>query len=76
MLGGSRKMVIYDDNNPTEKVKIYDKGVEIEDVEGIYSAKVQYRVGDMYAPALEETEALTVGDRALRPVRRRAASRP
>lgn len=58
MIGGSRKMVIYDDNDVTEKVRIYDKGVDVSTVEGAYAARVQYRTGDMYAPALARTEAL------------------
>ena len=51
-------MCIYDDNEPSEKVKIYDKGVELKTIEGIHSALVQYRLGDMYAPALQNGEAL------------------
>jgi predicted dehydrogenase len=57
-LGGSRRMVVYDDNLVTEKVKIYDKGVTLNSVEGLYDALVQYRHGDMYAPAIENSEAL------------------
>jgi predicted dehydrogenase len=58
MIGGSRRMVVYDDNNVGEKVKIYDKGVDISSPEGEYAARVQYRTGDMHAPALERREAL------------------
>lgn len=61
LLGGDRKMIVYDDNEPDEKVKVYDKGVEIEpsdDPEKIYETLVSYRTGDMYAPKLDETEAL------------------
>jgi predicted dehydrogenase len=58
MLGGSRRMVVYDDNLVTEKVKIYDKGVTLNSIEGLYDALVQYRHGDMHAPAIENTEAL------------------
>jgi predicted dehydrogenase len=57
-LGGSRRMVVYDDNLVTEKVKIYDKGVTLNSIEGLYDALVQYRHGDMYAPAIENSEAL------------------
>ena len=57
-LGGSRRMVVYDDNLVTEKVKIYDKGVTLNSIEGLYDALVQYRQGDMYAPAIENSEAL------------------
>ena len=54
-------MVLYDDNNPSEKVKIYDKGIDLyETKEDLYRLKIQYRVGDMYAPKLEEFEALSM----------------
>ena len=51
-------MVVYDDNLVTEKIKIYDKGVTVSDIEGLHDALVQYRNGDMYAPAIENSEAL------------------
>ena len=58
-IAGTSKMVLYDDNQPSEKIKIYDKGVELyETKEELYHLKVQYRVGDMYAPKLEDHEAL------------------
>jgi hypothetical protein len=58
MLGGSRRLAVYDDNLVTEKVKIYDKGISRSSIEGLYDALVQYRNGDMYAPAIENSEAL------------------
>ncbi len=58
IVGGSKRMCIYDDNEPSEKIKIYDKGVELKTIEGIHSALVQYRLGDMHAPALSNDEAL------------------
>jgi len=59
IIGGSNKMIVYDDNEPSEKVKIYDKGVSmIENKESIYQTLIQYRTGDMYAPKLDHTEAL------------------
>lgn len=59
LISGSRKMIIYDDMEPSEKVKIYDKGVDIiKDKEQIYDMLVQYRTGDMIAPQIELTEAL------------------
>ena len=59
LIGGSSKMILYDDNQPSEKVKIYDKRVELgHTMEEIYHLKVQYRVGDMYAPKLDDQEAL------------------
>ena len=58
-VAGTLKMVLYDDNHPSEKIKIYDKGVDLyETKEELYHLKVQYRVGDMYAPKLEDHEAL------------------
>ena len=59
MVGGSRRMAVYDDNLVTEKIKIYDKGVTLNSIEGLYEAMVQYRSGDMYAPAIDGSEALT-----------------
>jgi predicted dehydrogenase len=59
LIGGSSKMILYDDNQPSEKIKVYDKGVEVYHTkEEIYRLKVQYRVGDMYAPKLDDLEAL------------------
>jgi predicted dehydrogenase len=61
LIGGTSKMILYDDNHPDEKVKVYDKGIEIyETKEDFYRLNVQYRVGDMYVPKLENTEALAV----------------
>jgi predicted dehydrogenase len=52
-------MIIYDDTEPSEKVKVYDSGVEmIEDKNAIYDLLVQYRTGDMLAPHLDSSEAL------------------
>ena len=54
-------MILYDDNQPSEKVKVYDKRVELgHTMEDLYHLKVQYRVGDMWAPKLEGHEALTL----------------
>jgi len=59
LIGGTSKMVLYDDTEPSEKIKVYDKGVDLyETKEDLYHLKVQYRVGDMYAPKLEDHEAL------------------
>ncbi|MFO0768174.1 MAG: hypothetical protein U0231_15610 [Nitrospiraceae bacterium] len=62
LIGGSRKMVIYDDVEPSEKVKVYDKGVTTElqkgGSEAVYKMLVGYRAGDMWAPQLDNTEAL------------------
>jgi predicted dehydrogenase len=58
VIGGSRRMAVYDDNLVTEKVKLYDKSVTLNSIEGLYEALVQYRNGDMYAPAIDNSEAL------------------
>ena len=56
LVGGSRKMVVYDDMQTSEKVKIYDRGASCGD--GPYEHLVSYRLGDMSAPALSSKEAL------------------
>jgi predicted dehydrogenase len=62
LVGGSKRMIMYDDLEPSEKVKIYDKGVSFtENPQQIYEMRVGYRTGDMWAPKLDATEALRVG---------------
>ena len=52
-------MLVYDDLQPAEKIKIYDKGVSLaNDESNIYEMKVGYRIGDMWAPRFDSTEAL------------------
>jgi predicted dehydrogenase len=61
IIGGSKKMVVYDDLEPSEKIKIYDKGVTIaETPEEAERMRVGYRIGDMHAPNLDSFEALNV----------------
>jgi predicted dehydrogenase len=61
LIGGSKKMIIYDDLEPSEKIKIYDKGVSFtDDPEKIYQMRVGYRTGDMLAPQIDASEALRV----------------
>ncbi len=61
LLGGSRKMIRYDDLEPSEKIKVYDKGVDFtDDPDQILQMRVGYRTGDMWAPRLAVTEALRV----------------
>ncbi len=64
LIGGSRRMVIYDDMQPSEKVKVYDRGASVNDAP--YQQMVSYRLGDMWAPALPTTEALVTEMRAFR----------
>ncbi len=60
LIGGSAKMIVYNDLEPSEKIKVYDKGVTLEtDLAGIYQMRVGYRTGDMWAPQLDQTEALS-----------------
>ena len=61
LIGGTKSMIVYDDNETSEKVKIYDKGIDVTTREGVYDTLVQYRTGDMLSPKLEQTEALAVG---------------
>ncbi len=75
LIGGSRKMIVYDDLEPSEKIKVYDKGITVNgqkhengngngngngNSEKIHQMLVGYRAGDMWAPQLDMTEALTV----------------
>ena len=59
LIGGSEKMILYDDLDPSEKLKIYDKGIDVTpEPEDVYKMLVSYRLGDMWAPQLNNTEAL------------------
>lgn len=59
LIGGSEKMIVYDDLEPSEKIKIYDKGVIVSPRrEEVYELLVSYRSGDMWAPKLDQTEGL------------------
>lgn len=59
LVGGSRKMITYDDLQPTEKVKVYDTGVNFtSDPQKIHQMRVGYRTGDMWAPNVDGPEAL------------------
>src|SRR5881398_975180 len=62
LIAGARKMILYDDIEPTEKVRVYDKGVTTSrigsDREADYQTLVSYRTGDVWAPQLDMTEAL------------------
>src|SRR5215813_10004655 len=61
LIGGSKQMIVYDDLEPSEKVKIYNKGITLSNgPEGIYQLLVDYRTGDMWAPQLNTTEALQI----------------
>src|SRR6188768_1001821 len=61
LLGGSRRMVVFDDLEGSEKIKVYDSGISVDpSPENVYQMLVGYRTGDMWAPKLSVTEALAV----------------
>jgi len=57
-VGGDKKMLVFDDMENFEKIKVYDAGIDIKNTASIYEALVQYRLGDMYSPKVIQTEAL------------------
>ena len=64
LLCGSEKMVVFDDVEMSEKVKVYDKGIIFDDADThAYQRHVGYRTGDMWAPRLDNIEALAVETR-------------
>jgi len=58
LIGGEKKMLVWNDLEVDEKIKIYDRGVNMTSREGVYNLLVSYRSGDMWAPKVEATEAL------------------
>ena len=61
LLGGSRKMIVFDDLETSEKIKVYDRGISLNpSPENVYQMLVGYRAGDMWAPNLGVSEALSV----------------
>lgn len=58
LIGGEKKMLVWNDLEADEKIKIYDRGVNMTSREGVYDLLVSYRSGDMWAPKVEATEAL------------------
>jgi predicted dehydrogenase len=58
LIGGEKKMLVWNDLEADEKIKVYDKGVKVTSREGVYNLLVNYRSGDMWAPHLEPVEAL------------------
>jgi predicted dehydrogenase len=57
---GSKKMLIYDDSDPVDKIKVYDKGIEMKDPETFGEYQLTYRTGDMYAPRIDTAEPLKI----------------
>lgn len=58
LIGGDKRMLVWNDLEADEKIKIYDKGVDATNKEGYYNLFVNYRSGNMWAPRLEQVEAL------------------
>ncbi|MEW6468017.1 MAG: Gfo/Idh/MocA family oxidoreductase [Bacteroidota bacterium] len=58
LIGGSKKMILFDDVEPTEKVKIYDTGYSVKSDEEKHKILVDYRAGDIFIPKTEQREAL------------------
>jgi predicted dehydrogenase len=63
LVGGQKKMLVWNDLDPAEKLRVYDKGAELKTEQGVHQALVSYRTGDMFAPKIEENEALRVETR-------------
>lgn len=59
LIGGEKKMLVWNDQAADEEVKVYDKGVTVTSPEGVYNLLVNYRSGDMWAPRLDRAEALS-----------------
>jgi predicted dehydrogenase len=58
LIGGEKKMLVWNDLEADEKLRVYDRGVNITNQEGVYDLLVHYRSGDMWAPKVEQGEAL------------------
>ena len=58
LIGGEKKMLVWNDLEADEKIKVYDRGVQMNSREGVYNLLVSYRSGDMWSPKIEATEAL------------------
>ncbi|MDT8446013.1 MAG: Gfo/Idh/MocA family oxidoreductase [bacterium] len=58
LIGGSEKMILFNDMENVEKIKIFDSGVNVQTREEVYKALISYRTGDVYSPKLENVEAL------------------
>jgi predicted dehydrogenase len=56
-------MLVWNDLDPAEKVKVYDKGADVKTEQGVHKLLVSYRSGDMWAPKVEELEALQLETR-------------
>ena len=64
VIGGTRRTLVWDDLNPQQRVSVYDRGVDLAEqskatTSDARAAQISYRLGDTWAPALEEKEALS-----------------
>ena len=59
LIGGEKKMLVWNDLEADEKIKIYDKGVDVTTRQGLYNLLVNYRSGDMWSPQVNRVEALS-----------------
>ncbi len=58
LIGGENKMLVWNDLEADEKIKVYDRGVQMKSQQGVYDMLVSYRAGDMWSPKIENVEAL------------------
>lgn len=58
LIGGDKKMIVWNDLEPDEKIKVYDKGVKVKSTENVYNLLVSYRSGDAWVPKIDQIEAL------------------
>lgn len=58
LIGGEKRMLVWNDVDADEKIKVYDKGIEVKNSESVYDLLVSYRSGDMWAPKVDQAEAL------------------
>ena len=63
LVGGQKKMLVWNDLDPAEKIRVYDKGADVKTEQGVHKLLVSYRSGDMWAPKVEELEALQLETR-------------
>ena len=59
LIGGEKKMLVWNDLEADEKIRVYDKGVDVTSQQGLYTLLVNYRSGDMWSPQVNRIEALT-----------------
>ena len=58
LLGGEKQMIVYDDLEPSERVKVYDKGITVTDEKEIHKLLISYRSGDCWCPKVPPGETL------------------